>query len=377
MSTTGAAEPRPGSSADAPRPERPWSGWGVGIAALLVAAGAGAGVLVGHAASATSGGGSRVRQVSSVTGGESSPPAVASTVSPGLVDINVTLGYQKARAAGTGMVLTSNGEVLTNNHVIEGATSVSVTDIGNGKTYDANVVGYDRSDDVAVLQLVDASGLATVTLGDSSAVQAGESVVAVGNAGGTGGTPSYAAGSITAVDQSIVAASEGGGSSQQLTGLIATDADVVAGDSGGPLVDGSGRVIGMDTAGSTSSGPVGGGQGYAIPINQAASIASQIEAGSSSSTVHIGATAFLGIGAADAVNGAGITRVLPGGAAAQAGLTAGDTITSLDGQAISGGRSLTDVLLTERPRTTVQVHYLAGNGTQHAASVQLASGPPQ
>jgi S1-C subfamily serine protease len=363
-------------------------------------------VLVGHAASATPGSG--LGPVSSVTGGESSAAAVASTVSPGLVDINVTLGYQQASAAGTGMVLTSNGEVLTNNHVIEGATSISVTDVGNGKTYDTNVVGYDRTDDVAVLQLVDASGLTTVTLGDSSAVQTGESVVAVGNAGGTGGTPSYAAGSITAVDQSIVAANEGGGSSQQLTGPIATDADVVAGDSGGPLVDVSGRVIGMDTAGSTSSGgqpgggqfgrgpvgggqvgggqvgggqvgggQVGGGQGYAIPINQAASIASQIEAGNSSSTVHIGATAFLGIGAGDAVNGAGITGVLPGGAAAQAGLTAGDTITSLDGQAVTGGQSLTDVLLTEQPGATVQVHYLAGNGTQHAASVRLASGPPQ
>jgi S1-C subfamily serine protease len=363
-----------------------------------VAAGTGAGLLVGHAASATSGGRSSLGPVSSVTGGESNAAAVASAVSPGLVDINVTLGYLQASAAGTGMVLTSNGVVLTNNHVIEGATSISVTDVGNGKAYDANVVGYDRSDDVAVLQLVDASGLTTVTLGDSSAVQTGESVVAVGNAGGTGGTPSSASGSITGVDQSIVAANEGGGSSQQLTGLIATDADVVAGDSGGPLVDGSGRVIGMDTAGSTSSGgqlgggqfgrgqagggqigggQAGGGQGYAIPINQAVSIASQIEAGSSSSTVHIGATAFLGIGAADVVSGAGITGVLSGGAAAQAGLTAGDTITSLVGQAVTGGQSLTDVLLSERPGTTVQVHYLTGNGTQHAASVKLASGPPQ
>ena len=360
---------------------------GAGIAAVLVAAGTGAGVLIGHAAWPASGGGSSLGPTSSVSSGETGAAAVASKVSAGLVDINVTLGYQQACAAGTGMVLTSNGEVLTNNHVIEGATSISVTDVGNGRTYNANVVGYDRSHDVAVLQLVGASGLTTVKLGNSSAVQVGESVVAVGNAGGAGGTPSYAAGSVTAVDQSIVAGDHSGGSSQRLTGLIATDADVAAGDSGGPLVDGSGQVIGMDTAGSAGNGgqfgggrfgggQSGTGQGYAIPINEAASIASQIEAGTSSSTVHIGATAFLGIGVAD-TNGAEITSVLSGGAAAQAGLATGDTITSLDGQAVTGGRSLTDLLLAKRPGATVQMQYLDSNGTQHTTSVQLASGPPQ
>ena len=121
----------------------------------------------------------------------------------------------------------------------------------------------------------------------------------------------------------------------------------------------------------------GTGQGYAIPIDEAASIASQIEAGTSSSTVHVGATAFLGVGVADTSNGAEITSMLPAGAAAQAGLTAGDTITSLDGQAINAGRSLTDLLLSKRPGATVQVHYLDSNGTQHTTSVQLASGPPQ
>jgi len=349
----------------------------------VVAAGTGAGVLIGHAAWPATSGGPRLGATSSLSGGNTGAAAVASKVSAGLVDINVTLGYQQASAAGTGMVLTANGEVLTNNHVIEGATSISVTDVGNGKTYTANVVGYDRTHDVAVLQLAGASGLATVTLGNSSAVQVGESVAAVGNAGGAGGTPSYATGSVTAVDQSIVAGDQSGGSSQRLTGLITTDADVVAGDSGGPLVDSSGQVIGMDTAGSAgNAGRFGGvqsgtGQGYAIPIDEATSIASQIEAGTSSSTVHVGATAFLGVGVAGESNGAEITTVLPGGAAARAGLTAGDTITSLDGQAVTAGRSLTDVLLTKRPGNTVQVQYLDSNGTQHTTPVQLASGPPQ
>ncbi|MGZ6840495.1 MAG: S1C family serine protease, partial [Frankiaceae bacterium] len=125
----------------------------------------------------------------------SSDAAIAAAVSPGIVDINTTLGYRGAQAAGTGMVLTSSGEVLTNNHVIEGATSITATDVGSGQTYTASVVGYDPSEDVAVLQLTGASGLQTVTIGDSSAVRVGQRVVGIGNAGGTGGTPSYAGGS--------------------------------------------------------------------------------------------------------------------------------------------------------------------------------------
>ena len=119
---------------------------------------------------------------------------ISSRVDPGLVDVTSTLGYADATAKGTGIVLTSNGEILTNNHVINGATSVSVTDIGNGKTYKATVVGYDESQDVAVLQLTGASGLTVANTGNSSTVAVGNSVVALGNAGGTGGTPSVATG---------------------------------------------------------------------------------------------------------------------------------------------------------------------------------------
>ncbi|HKH89126.1 MAG TPA: trypsin-like peptidase domain-containing protein, partial [Acidimicrobiales bacterium] len=164
------------------------------------------------------------------------------------MDVNTTLSYQSEQGAGTGMVLTSTGEVLTNNHVVEGATKISVTDIGNGKTYSAKVVGYDRSKDIAVLQLIGASGLQTVNLGNSSSVSVGEGVVAVGNANGAGGTPSYAGGAVTATNQSITATDQAGGDSEQLGGLIETNADVIPGDSGGPLVNASGQVIGMDTA---------------------------------------------------------------------------------------------------------------------------------
>ena len=144
----------------------------------------------GSGSSGNSGSGSG----SSAAGGPADAASIAQNVDPGLVDVNTSITYQGLQGAGTGMVLTPDGEVLTNNHVVEGATSISVTDVGNGKTYNATVLGYDRNEDVAVLQLQNASGLQTVSLGDSSKVSVGEGVVAIGNANGAGGTPSYAGG---------------------------------------------------------------------------------------------------------------------------------------------------------------------------------------
>jgi S1-C subfamily serine protease len=317
------------------------------------------------------------------SGGSASAAAIASKVDPGLVDVNTTLSYEQVEGAGTGMVLTSNGVVLTNNHVVEGETSISVTDIGNGKTYGATVVGYDRSADVAVLQLTDASGLSTVTLA-SSGVSAGESVVAIGNAGGKGGTPSYAAGTVTATNQSITASDEATGASEQLTGLIETDANIVAGDSGGPLVNSSGQVLAMDTAAAQGfQFQSQGTQGYAIPVSKAATTARQILDGSSSSTVHVGPTAFLGVSVESAqdsgtgTSGALIASVVSGGPSGDAGLVEGDTITSLDGTSISSPDSLTTVMTSQKPGNTVQVGYIDSSGQQHTVSVQLGNGPPQ
>jgi S1-C subfamily serine protease len=186
------------------------------------------------------------------------PSAVAAKVSPGLVDVNTVLGYENARAAGTGIVLSSDGEVLTNHHVVEGATSITVTDIGNGKTYTASVVGYDEQHDIAVLKLKDASGLQTAKTGNSDQVKLGDQVVGVGNAGGTGGTPSYAAGKVTGLNQAITATDENGQDPENLTNLIQTDANIQAGDSGGPLVNANGKVVGVDVAGGNGNN---GGQG--------------------------------------------------------------------------------------------------------------------
>ncbi len=232
----------------------------------------------------SSGGSGNSGSSNSGSSGPSDVNAIASKVDPGLVDINTTLGYQQEQAAGTGIVISSGGVILTNNHVIDGATTISVTDIGNGKTYTASVVGYDRTKDIAVLQLHNASGLTTANLADSSTASVGQQVVGVGNAGGTGGTPSAAGGTVTALNQSITASDEGDGTSEQLAGLIETNADIQPGDSGGALVNTSGQVLGVDTAASAgfsfqSNDQSSGTQGFAIPINTALSIARQIVAG--------------------------------------------------------------------------------------------------
>jgi S1-C subfamily serine protease len=321
-------------------------------------------------------------------------------VDPALVDINVTFNGQEP-GAGTGIVLTSNGEVLTNNHVVEGATSISVTDIGDGKTYGATVVGYDATDDVAVIQLTHASGLKTAKIGNSSGAAIGDAVIAIGNAGGTGGTPTATGGSITALDQAITASDEISGATENLTGLIETDANIQPGDSGGSLVDASGEVIGMDTAaaqGFALSSQTN--QGYAIPINKALSIASQIESGSGSSTIHVGPTAYLGVFVAasgsgsspysgryfdpygsqtgsSGTKGAVISGVAGGGPAAKAGLSEGDAITSIDGQSVSAAADLSRLIQRFEPGESVHVGWTDTSGQTHTSAVTLGSGPAQ
>jgi S1-C subfamily serine protease len=311
-----------------------------------------------------------------------SPAAIAAVVNPAVVDINSQLGYQNAAAAGTGMVLTPSGLILTNNHVIDGATAIVATVVGTGRVYTATVVGVDPSRDVAVIQLQGASGLPTIRPGNPAAVTPGDAVVAIGNAGGVGGAPSVVTGTVLATAQTVTATDTAGGNAERLTGLIETNAPLQPGDSGGPLVNGVGQIIGMDTAASSdtqfrSTDIVS----FAIPIDQATAIASQIESGQPTSTVRIGLPAFLGVQilvpspARRAPPGAVVGQLVAGSPAASTTLMAGDTITSLDGQPVDSGPTLTTLLRRHRPGDKVTFGWIDRQGRSHAASVTLVTGP--
>jgi S1-C subfamily serine protease len=311
----------------------------------------------------------------------------APTIGTGVVVVNTKLGYQGGAAAGTGIVLTSSGEVLTNNHVIQGETSVQVVVPGTTRTYSGKVVGYDVSADVAVIQLSGASNLKTASLGDSSKVTAGQAIKALGNAGGTG-TLTSATGTVTGLGKSITVGDDQGGT-EQLKGLIETNAALQPGDSGGPLLNSSGKVIGMDTAASTSFGfrAASASDSYAIPINTATTIAKQIESGKATALVHIGSTAFMGVQIASATGNGGfgtptsagalIAGTVSGGPAASAGLTAGDVITAINGKSVSSPSTITSLILTKKPGAKIAVTYTDQAGTSHVTTVTLGSGPPQ
>ena len=363
--------------------------------AVALAAGATVGGLIGTMNSTPAG------TATAISKSVLSASQIASRVDRGLADVVSTDGDQDATSAGTGIVLTSNGLVLTNNHVIEGATSIKVTDIGNGRTYTAEVVGYDATQDVAVIRLENASGLTTASLGYSAAVRTRDSVVALGNAGGKGGTPSVATGMVTALNQSITASDELSGASEQLTGLIETNADIQPGDSGGSLVNSYGQVVGVDTAASSQyqfQGQSGqtAEQAYAIPIDQALSVAKQIQAGTTTSDIHIGATGFLGLeiqpssegpgggyGGSGApgnsnqgtTSGVAITGSLSGSPAANAGLTEGDAVTAIGGQPVSTAEDIAKALVPHHPGNSISISWLDLYGQSHTATVVLASGP--
>jgi len=326
--------------------------------------------------------------------------AVTSKVDPGVVDITAVDGYENATSAGTGMILTSNGEVLTNNHVIDGATSITAQVDGEGTKYTAKVVGYDVTQDVALLQLQNASGLSTISAGNSSSVSVGEAVVAIGNALDLPGKPTVTSGAITGLDRSITASDEGNSDSENLTGLFQSDASLCPGNSGGPLANSAGQVIAMNTAAedSSSSGDSCSTVGFSIPINEALSVASQIQQGKTSSTIHIGLPAFLGVEVESPTSSGGgfggnggfggfggytppvssgalVIDVVPNTAAQSAGLVAGDVITSANGDTISSPSDLTSVLTGARPGQSISLTWVDSSDSSHTSTVTLGTGP--
>jgi len=322
----------------------------------------------GHA----SGGQQQPGTISSAPGAPDGIGSIAAKVDPAVVDINDLFGYQQAAGAGTGIVLTAGGLVLTNNHVIDGATTIQATDQGNGKTYTATVVGYDPTADIALLQLTGASGLATATLGDSSTVKVGEPVVGIGNAEGVGGTPSAAGGSVTALNRDVSIGDDMYGTVTTLKGLIQVNSDILPGDSGGPLVTSDGKVIGIDTAAAAGqSSATSGYEGEAIPIDTAKAVVATIESGHGTAAVHVGPTAALGL----LMQGTGVGGVVPGGAAAAAGVQAGDEITSVGGHQVTSGQQLQRVMLGYRPGQSAALGWADPSGAMHRATVTLGTGP--
>jgi S1-C subfamily serine protease len=360
---------------------------------------AGAGLWAQGAVTSSPVAGHRNAPASPVRKQDLSSAAIANQNDPAIVDVVTTLGYQNGQAAGTGIVLTSNGEVLTNHHVVQGATTISVKLSNSSRTYPANVVGIDATGDIAVLQAQGASGLSTAPLGNSSAVTVGQSVVAIGNALNKPGPPTVTEGAVTALGRSITVSGDNG-NVERLQNLLETSAPLQPGNSGGPLFDTTGDVIGINTAASSGAIPdAGTSDGFAIPINDALTIAHQIDAGHASDTVHIGPSAFLGIqvrsasqGAqggfgGGASNGSGadtggsngsgvlVAGVEPGTPAASAGISTGDEIIAVGGTTVSSASDVTSALSTKHPGDTISITWVGQDNAQHQATVRLASGP--
>jgi S1-C subfamily serine protease len=361
---------------------------------------------------------------------------VENAVQPGLVVINSRLqddGADVSGAAGTGMIISRSGLVLTNNHVIDASNGLTATVVSTGKTYPAMWLGYDKGSDIAVIKLEGASGLNLVPVGNSSAVKVGDGVVAMGNANGTGRITTVT-GAITGLNQAITASDEGSAeSAEYLTGMLRTDADIIRGDSGGPLVSTAGRVIGMDTASSSDMMASQQTAGFAIPINEAMTVARQIIADRPGPGVHVGATGFVGVLVPSAPDGGRSTQTSPqvqlqqmeeaeqqqglgqGGSAytgpdgclpnaadagipghiapassgalvlgalcqspaAAAGLTAGDVITAAAGQQVSSPASLTSILATVPAGKKITISWVTPAGQTITRPVTLAQIPPQ
>jgi len=418
------------------------------VAVAAAALGAGAVVAVYHPASSTSAvaqpssrasapanplPSSAVPQPSNGSGSNLSTQQILAKVQPGLVIVNTTLQYSSEEAAGTGMVINSDGLVLTNNHVIENSTKVTATVVSTGKTYQAKVVGYDVTGDVALIQLQNASGLHTVPIGKSSQVKNGDSVVAMGNAEGRSEIVS-AAGQVTGLNQTITASDQGGTVSQEtLHGMIETNADIVSGDSGGPLASASGQVIGMDTAGDSVSYNQQQSAGFAIPIDNALNVAKQITSGQASSTITIGYPPFIGvyIGKGDSSspqaqaqnqensgggfggggfggNGFGgnggssnsgcytsdanlqvpstiapvssgtlVLGTICNSPASAAGLTSGSVITALNGHTVSSPATLGSIIAKFHPGNSISVTWVTPSGQHKSGEMNLTAGPPQ
>lgn len=301
--------------------------------------------------------------------------AVAAQVEPSVARVNTRIDYQNVLGTGTGIVLAPGDQVLTNFHVVQGADRITAA-VG-GRSFAAQLVGYDRKRDIAVLQLLDAGGLPTAPLGDSSQLAVGAPVVALGNARGSDNPLTQEAGTVSAFGRTVSAEDELTGGTEEATGLIEFAAPVRAGDSGGPVVNAAGEVVGVTTAASLNYRMGPAGKGFAIPINDALGVVGQIRSGSRSDTVHIGPPVLLGIGvrsAARDTSGVLIQEVLRGGPAEQAGLLDGDVLTTLSGTPLNSATTLTSVLDQHYPGDVLDVTWIDRGGVGRSGKVTLTPG---
>jgi S1-C subfamily serine protease len=294
----------------------------------------------------------------------------------GVVTIDTTLDYNsQEQAAGTGMILSSNGFILTNNHVVEQSTDVSVTVESTDKTYKAVVVGTDAKADVALLKLVGASGLQAVKFDAAEKVAVGDAIHSVGNAEGTGDLVT-ATGTVGAVNQNLTVQSDYSTTGENLTGLIELKSDVVSGDSGGPLFDKNGDVIGIVTAASSGSANV---TGYAINIAQVLKVVDQIESGTATTDIVIGNPAFLGVSIASTtstgVAGVPVASAFAGMPAANAGIAAGGVITAVDGVSVTSADALSAAIASHQVGDSVTIAWTDAAGAAHSSVVTLVAGP--
>ncbi len=348
----------------APPRQQPWSRWiaVVTVVATILAAGGGLGIGLTmarylhtstHAAQTATL--PKTTEPSSATAPiTAAPPSssqngtinvqtITAAVAPAIVDINTVIQTTTGTgsAAGTGMIITSSGEVLTNNHVVDGSISISVVVSGKG-TYTAHVIGVSPTADVALIQIEGVSGLPTVTLADSSSVKAGDAVLALGNALGQGGAPTVTQGQVLAIDQTITA-NEGNGRSETLNGMIQS--------------------------------------------NSALAVVNQVRSGQATADVIIGPVGYMGISVRDLdsqiaaqynlslSSGALVWTVQAGSPAEQAGITKLSVITKVGSSSIASTDALGKAIHGYKPGATVSVTWIDQGGTSHTKSVTLTTGP--
>ncbi len=356
--------PLPGGM-DTPGPRAPWTRRTAAVAVLaLVAGAAGSAVTLAVTDRAAPGARSAISGPSSRLAGEALDVAgVVSAVEPAVVSVEVAIG-RSGVGSGTGVILTADGQVLTNAHVVDGASSIRVTLTGESQARDAEVLGVDSDADLALLQIRGASGLPTARLGDSSSVQVGDDVVAIGNALALRGGPTVTKGIVSALDRSLE--TDGG----TMTGLIQTDASISSGNSGGPLVNAYGEVIGINTAVATGGRTSAAENiGFAIAIDRALPVVERLRGGTATPV------GYLGVTTADPTDGsraAVIVTVEPNSPAATAGLTAGDLLTHVAGKAVAGAAELAGVVAEHGPGETVEVDVLR-NGQPLTVQVTLGT----